>query len=474
MVSRDETRDNVAAWEAAARWQRSEHMSEVEAALWRSERHPQASATVCSLLIYDRAPDWTRFREAHEWATRLVGRTRQRVLEPAVPTTVPTWVPDEHFRLDYHLRRRVVTRGMEEVLELCQQQAMDPFDRTRPLWEATLITGLEDARAAYFLKLHHALADGPGGVELLSLVTSRTREHTDDKPVAAPLETRQADPVALATAGVLHAAARTPAALAEGARVGLRALADPGTALSGAMRYGASLRRVLAPRPAPPSPLFAGRDGRSWNFRTLECPVADLKAAGRRGGGSSVDAFVAALLGGLRRYHELHDTPIGELPVSLPVSLSRADDAMGGGKFAGGLVALPVGVADPEDRIAAIRGEVFSLRTEPALEAVRLLAPVANRLPSQLGALAVQLGSAADLAVATVPGVSHPVYMAGARVERMYPFGPLPGVALMAAMGSHDGTACLGLTIDGAAVPDVDVLARCCAEGLDEVLALAR
>jgi hypothetical protein len=63
--------------------------------------------------------------------------------------------------------------------------------------------------------------------------------------------------------------------------------------------------------------------------------------------------------------------------------------------------------------------------------------------------------------------------MAGARVDRLYPFGPLPGVAVMAAMVSHVGTCCIGLTIDAAAVADVDVFMTNMRAGLDEVLALA-
>ncbi len=63
--------------------------------------------------------------------------------------------------------------------------------------------------------------------------------------------------------------------------------------------------------------------------------------------------------------------------------------------------------------------------------------------------------------------------MAGARVERVFPFGPLPGVAVMAAMVSHVDTCCIGLTIDGTGVADVDVLMQCMEDGLDEVLGIS-
>ena len=103
------------------------------------------------------------------------------------------------------------------------------------------------------------------------------------------------------------------------------------------------------------------------------------------------------------------------------------------------------------------------------------MAPLLNRVPSPVGSAVFELvGSAADLSASNVPGVPYPVYMAGARVERVFPFGPLPGVAVMAAMVSHDGTCCFGLNIDGDAVTDIDMLMECMHEGLLEVTSVAR
>ena len=181
---------NEAAWAAATSWGRDHRMNELEALMWRSERHPRQSSTICSVMIYDRPPDWDRFFAAHEWATTLVPRTRERVLEPLLPVGPPAWVPDEGFQLDYHVRRTHLPAPgtMEQLLEYAQGLAVTPFDRRRPLWEGTLVEGLEDGRAAYFLKMHHSLTDGIGSVQLMSLVQSRTPEHTPDKPTATAAE----------------------------------------------------------------------------------------------------------------------------------------------------------------------------------------------------------------------------------------------------------------------------------------------
>lgn len=469
---------NAQDWSTATSWASGTRMSETEALMWRSERHPRLSSTICSLMVLEQPPDWERFVAAHEWATELVPRCRQRVLEPVLPVGPPAWVLDDRFQLDYHLRRVQLpgAGSRAELLELAQALALTPFDRTRPLWEGTLIEGLEDGRAAYLLKLHHSLTDGLGGIQLMSLVQSRTPEHTADKPRAAPAdETAPADPWEFTTSTMLEQARQVPGVAARALSGGVRAALRPGGALAEAVHFGGSLRRTLSPPPARPSPLLENRQGTAWRFRVLECPLDDLKGAADAAGGSLNDTYVAALLGGLRRYHEHHGVDLDELPIAMPISLRKADDPMGGNKFAGAYFAAPMGVTDPAERIAILRGIVLTLRTEPALDTLSLVAPLLNRVPSGVGGLAFSLvGSAADLSVSNVPGVPHAVYMAGARVERMFPFGPLPGVAVMAAMVSHGGTCCIGLNIDGSAVSDPDVLVRCLEQGLAEVLALAR
>jgi hypothetical protein len=134
------------------------------------------------------------------------------------------------------------------------------------------------------------------------------------------------------------------------------------------------------------------------------------------------------------------------------------------------MFAAPIGIEDPRERIAIIRGIVLSVRVEPALDSFSLVAPVLNRFPSAVGAAASRLAAAADMSASNFPGVPYPTYMAGARVERAYPFGPLPGVAVMAAMLSHVGTCCLGLNMDGSVIKDPATMIDCMREGLEEVV----
>ncbi|MEO5901507.1 MAG: WS/DGAT domain-containing protein, partial [Ilumatobacteraceae bacterium] len=79
---------------------------------------------------------------------------------------------------------------------------------------------------------------------------------------------------------------------------------------------------------------------------------------------------------------------------------------------------------------------------------------------------------AIDFVATNVPGISHRVYLAGAEVVREYAFAPPSGAAFSVALLSHVDQCCVGLNVDTAAVPDVDVLVGCLKDGFADVLAM--
>jgi WS/DGAT/MGAT family acyltransferase len=209
-------------------------------------------------------------------------------------------------------------------------------------------------------------------------------------------------------------------------------------------------------------------------FGTIDVPLASLRAAGKAAGGSLNDAYLAALTGGLRRYHEEHGLEPALLPIAFPVSLRRDDHPMGGNRFAGARIAGPIGIRDPAERISAIRERVLNAREEPALDFMGILAPVLARVPPRvLTSLSERVTRTVDLQASNIPGLARPAYIAGARITRMYPFGPVPGSAVMVTLISHDGMCCIGVNADGRAIPDTARFLDCLRSGFDEVTALA-
>jgi len=201
--------------------------------------------------------------------------------------------------------------------------------------------------------------------------------------------------------------------------------------------------------------------------------LAELKAAGKAAGGSVNDAFIAALLGAYRRYHAALDTPVDAIPMTIPISLRTPDDPQGGNRITAARFTAPVSTADPAARIAQVRAVVLAARGEPALDAVGLVSPLMARLPGSLTArLAGPLTKGNDLQASNIPGIRRDAYLAGARIERMYLFGPLPGCAAMITLVSHGKTACVAANLDGAAFTEPALFQRCLLDGFAEVLAL--
>ena len=112
--------------------------------------------------------------------TRLEGgtshvRTRHRAAAPAPPTDRlrrARWytvrADDPSFSLDYHIRRVAAPspgdlRGSLDLVAPIASCALDP---ARPLWECTVVDGLEGGRGAFGGKFHHTMTDGVGGMEL--------------------------------------------------------------------------------------------------------------------------------------------------------------------------------------------------------------------------------------------------------------------------------------------------------------------
>ena len=455
-------------------------MSAWEALMWRSESDPRTRSTGILLEIIEGEPDWDRFLLGHDRATRRISRLRERVVEPPVPLVQPAWSLDLHFDLNHHVHRmRVQEPGTHrQLLDLCESVFKRPLDRARPPWESILVTGLEGGRSAYLFKLHHSLADGLGLMQLLALVHSDTPE-----PSNAALENAHPRGPVIGSTQLLSSRLRSraldsPSSLVRRSKSGLRAVArtasHPVGTLKETLRFSQPLGHMLAPPKTPRSPLLANT-GVSSRLTTHDVPLAALKAAGKAAGGSVNDAYIAAVLGGLRRYHEHHDAMVDTIPIGMPVSLRKADQPLGGNKFAGVRFSAPLAESDPAARIQLIRTFVQEVRNEPAIGFLDHLSPVLTKLPSGvIIELSAGLTASSDMNISNIPGSREALYLAGCKIVGMYPLGPRPGVALMAAMITYDGNCCLGLNVDAQVFTDLDVLERCLQEGFDEVLALAR
>jgi WS/DGAT/MGAT family acyltransferase len=443
--------------------------------MWRTSNDHRARSTGVMIEILDQEPDWDRLVAAHDRFTQRVPRLRERVIDPPLPLVAPAWSPDPHFDLEYHLQRvRLPGDGsMAELHALAAQFTVRPFDPGRPPWEALLVLGLSAGRAAYLFKPHHSLSDGIGLLQLLDLAHGHSREPgpADDRPMPE-LRRRESSEGLLINRLATKAVGAPAGAVRDVLSVAGRFVGDPIGTTTEAVRFAMSLRRVLTPPDTPHSPALTG-GGSGYRFDTFDVSFDELKAAGKAAGGSVNDAFLAGVLGGVRRYHEKLSLTVDSMPVAIPVSLRTDADPMGANKFAGARFVAPVGEPDPKARIEAIHQFIADARMEPALGFLDLVAPLLSRLPRiVLSRLVGEMTGLSDLQASNLGAIGRPLYLAGAQVTRIYPMGPRPGIPAMVAMLTYDGTCCISVNFDPDAIADPAAFASCLREGFDEVIAL--
>ena len=455
-----------------------DELSPLDYLLHRGEAYPATRSAFLNLEILDGRADWGRLREALDRASRVVIRMRQKVVVPPFPATPPRWVVDPDFDLDYHLRRIALPAPgtLRQLLDLAEVTLQSPLDTSRALWEAVYVEGLEGGRSALMMKLSHAITDGLGGIALFEQVydTERDPAPRPMPPVPVPRDLTGED---LLRSGLRRLPESTLAGgmrlLGRAAGAAARLAAAPGPAVAEAVGFAGSARRVLSPPPAEPSPLLRRRSLVS-RTNVLELPLTDLRTAAKAVGCSVNDAYLAALCGGLARYHETLGVPVDAVPLALPVSLRTGDDPASGNRFAGITIAAPLGESDPAERMKQIRALVIARRAEPAIDVIARLAPALNLLPDEALHEVVGRITPPDIQASNVPGYTQETFLAGAMVERQYGLGPLPRVAMMAILISRAGTCTVAFRYDTASFTAPDQLSKCIQLGFDEVVEVGR
>ena len=450
------------------------YMRASDAFSWYMERDPALRSTVVSVMWLDRAADWDVLAARIDRVSRLVPSLRQCVVESLFRLTAPRWTYDPHFDLSWHLRRvsAPAPRTRAAVLQLARRSAMGAFDRDRPLWELTLVEGIRGGKAALILKMHHSLSDGVGGMQMLALLCDLQRESPDlgEMPPTPPGETL--DLRAMITGTVGSVAGRSASLARRGAESVIPALVgymrDPVGQVRGVAAMTRSVYRTAAPILDTRSPLMRER-AMTRHLAMMEVPTDALKKAAKTVDSTLNVAYLAAVTGGLRRYHERHDITVEWLRVVMPINIRDEGDSGWGNKITLQRLAVPVGDPDPASRMRQLHHVTEAARHEPSLPVTDAIAGALNMLPaSYVGGVLKHI----DFLASNVPGTPVPIYIAGGKVTGFFAFGPTIGASLNVTLVSYDGTCDIGINIDTAAVPDPDVLLECLQESFTEITAL--
>ncbi len=434
---------------------------------------PAAPLHIVGAMVFDPSdvPGGVGFEDVRALVARRLPRVppfRQRAV--AVPFGIDHGglVDDPSFDLDYHVRRSALPRpgGRAELAAAVADIAERPLDRTRPLWEFHVVEGVEGGRFALVTKVHHAIIDGVSGAELLAAFFDLT-PHPGPQPVDP--ETWSPPPVPGELGMVRDALGELPARI-EGIVRATAGTVRLARRLSGRNReVGGTL---------PPSPFDAPRtsiNGTVSAHRRValaQVPMASVDEVRSRLGGSVNDVVLVLVAGGLRRLFAARgEAPDGSLVAMVPVSVRQEDErGMLGNRVAAMLVSTASGVADHAARLRLVSEDMAKAKeqhavvgAEPFATWADALAPaVATRLARLATNLRVfdRLPPPFNLVVSNVPGPREDLYLAGARLESLHPFGPIvDGVGVNVTVFSYGRTLFVGVTGCRDLAGDVDVLA---------------
>jgi WS/DGAT/MGAT family acyltransferase len=448
-----------------------ETLSPMEAIMWRVGQDPTLRMTVGTLMILDRAPDADALLERLTTVTRQTPRLRRRPADPTPVRPRPIWVDDDQPEPDGRFRALSVAEpgSLRQVLDLVGLLESVPFDPAHSPWDATLIGGLEGNKAALYLRAHHVLTDGVGGIRLLGLLLDEPLwprvSHRNAVPQAAAEPVAPAGPVGngdrpLGTFTINVDLPKTARRVVDGVHAvrEVHPLDSAVRVLQRTLDLANSVSRQLLVTGGAMSPR---PETRSLLSHYEVFSVDGARAAALALGGSRHDLLVAAAAAGLGRYYDELGEPTGELRLATPTSQPRSQGD-GGNWFAPARVSIPTSVGRPGPQFGIVVERLAQARREPALQVASRVAASLGRLPTRLllPALHAQADSV-DFAATALPGLRGARHICGARIERSFPLGPRLGCPLNITAFGSNGRLDIGLALDPSCFTEPQRLVTC-------------
>ncbi len=470
-----------------------DHMTDHEALMWNVEKDPWLNPNGAVLTFLDRPVDMDLFRRQVRFEVSKVPRLYQRVLSGLGHVSTPEWVVDPEFDLDYHVQEvQLPSPGTDrQLLDLAARLYEEPLDRTRPLWRAVAIGGLEGGRGALWTLIHHVISDGAGQMRIAALYQQRSRDEEPRPEV--DLDAIIADAAALSApdefsadlgTSILRTAGRTFDQIARRQAEFVRRMvgevgswpADPGRPIRLAGDVVDSARSAVgqlsgtANEVEGGSPLWRARS-RHRRLEYVRVPLDDLHAAANALGGTVNDAFMAGLVEAGVRYHNDRDTTVSAFNTSFVLS-TRAEEQITTNAFTPVLVQIPCDDDSFGQRIRTVREAMAAGRTTAEHGgSIAGLSGIINLLPTLVVTHTARDQAAhIDFATSNLRGAPFPLYCAGAKMTAMVTMGPVAGTAANITAMSYDGNFEMGLFVDPAAIEDPEGYRRCVEEAFADLL----
>jgi diacylglycerol O-acyltransferase / wax synthase len=421
----------------------------------------------------------------------LVPVLRRKLLNVPLGLDQPYWIDDPHFDIEYHVREIALPRpGSDaQLTEQVSRLHARPLDRSRPLWEIYLITGLAKRRAAVYTKIHHAAIDGVSGTELLTVLLDLSPEGRE-LPASTPFHPA-APPgrVTLATLAAARLAWRpveTVRITNELVRIAPTLAPAVGAFVGGMLGLGRGDGGVIASATgrAPATPFNKPiTPHRRLALRSVD--LAAVKTVKNAFGVSVNDVVMAMGAGALRHWLSDHNAlPDVPLISMIPVSVRDPQSKGGmGNKVSAMLAALPTHLPDPGQRLEMVHAATEIAKAQQAAIPQGLVDRISDFAPPALTARAARVVFATgllhrlppfNLCISNVPGPNVPVYLCGAKLLAHYPVSVVTdGQGLNITVVGYLGQLHFGLLACRELVPDIERLASYLVDELELLLKAA-
>ena len=433
---------------------------------------------VAGLNIFSLPPD-----AAPDFLARLVAQLKAaktfappwnlRLKDSLLRGVLPEWEIDDGLDLEYHVRHSALPSpgGERELGVLVSRLHSHALDLSRPLWECHVIEGLENNRFALYTKMHHALIDGVGGIRMTARAFSASAGGSKVVPpwtIGVELRKRRARSDDDQTPSTLER-------LREQLQQQVELVPQVAGALAKIWRGKKPDDALATPFKAPKSVLNDRVDGQR-RFATQQYDLARLRAIAEAARVTLNDVVLAICAGALRRFlKEMNVLPRRSLTAGLPVSLRPKGDEQLGTAISFMLADLGTSIADPVKRLqwihASTVGAKEHLQSLPksGLNNYTMLF-MAPYIMGMLTGAAGRIKPMFNLAISNVPGPDETLYLAGAKLEAMYPVSVLQhGQALNITCLSYAGKLNFGFTGARDALPHMQRLAVYTGDALDEL-----
>ena len=419
-------------------------------------------------------------------------RFRQRVVEDAAGAT---WVEDRQFDIAAHVLRETLPQEPGQSMQRALQDrvgelAMQPLDPRRPLWQMHLVedfTGDDGQQgSALIVRIHHCIADG---IALIS-VTMSIVDGGSEPPKRSRKEREQAATAEdwIADALIKPLAGLTVKALdlaGDGAARSFKALGDPEKAMQHGLAGTMDMARVayqlvsdaaaLALMPDDSPTRLKGQPGNAK--RVAWCPpipLEEVKAIGKALNCSINDVLMSCVAGAIGGYlRSQGDDPTGqEIRAMIPVNLRPMEEAWKlGNRFGLVPLVLPIGVANPVERVYEVRRRMNALKgsTQPIL-AFAMLAVAGLMIKPAQDALLNLFGRKTTAVMTNVPGPKEQLTLCGARVTQCMFWVPQSGdIGLGVSILSYGGGVQFGVITDTTLCPEPQLIIDAFAPEFDQL-----